>query len=114
METIKVQSIIERDTAVSTDDGQKVHDQIQSLFSQADVIEVDFSGIQIMTTAFLNAALGQLYSSYTGDVLNSKLKLTHVSETDKVLFKKVVTRAKEYFANKADFDSSANNVLYGD
>ena len=113
MEMVKVLGIINRDTAVSTDDGQKVFEVVSSHLSQEQKTEMDFAGIQFMTTAFLNVAIGQLYSTFTGDQLKNQLSLTNVAEEDLVLFKKVVDRAKEYFAAKQDFDNSADNAIYG-
>ena len=113
MKMVKVLDIINRDTAVSTDDGQKVFEAVSSHLFQDRKTEIDFNGIQFMTTAFLNAAIGQLYSTFTGDQLKNQLSLTNVAKEDLVLFKKVVDRAKEYFAAKEDFDNSADNAIYG-
>lgn len=109
-----VKAIIQGDTAVSTDDGDVVYKKIYEAFTKNENIELDFEGITIMTTAFLNAAIGQLYSIYKSEQLNEKLKLINVAEEDKILFKKVIDRAKEYFANKKGFEDSANSAIYGD
>ncbi len=108
-----IKDIIEGDTAVSTDDGDRVYQKLDAAFRNNTPVELDFSDINIMTTAFLNAAISQLYSSFTGDQLNKLLKLVNVEDDDKILFKKVVDRAKEYFANKKDFENSANDAFYG-
>lgn len=108
-----VKEIISVDTAVSTDNGNAVYQNIIEALNEGNEVILDFNGISMMTTAFLNAAIGQLYSSYTSEQLNKVLKLVNVADDDKILFKKVVDRAKQYFANKKDFDDSANTVIYG-
>lgn len=108
-----VKEIIGGDTAVSTDDGDVVFQKIIQAFNNNKIVELDFLDINIMTTAFLNAAIGQLYSSYTSEQLNIMLKLVNVADADRVLFKKVVERAKEFFLNKKGFENSANHALYG-
>jgi hypothetical protein len=108
-----VKDIIGGDTAVSTDDGDVVFQKINDIVKKDEVAELDFSDIEIMTTAFLNAAIGQLYSHYTSDQLNSKLKLVNVADDDRILFKKVIERAKEFFFNKKGFEDSANHAIYG-
>lgn len=115
METkqIFIKEIILVDTAVSTDNGDLIYKKVIEIIEENNRVELDFKGITMMTTAFLNAAIGQLYSKYTGDQLNKLLKLNNVADDDKILFKKVIDRAKQYFANKKDFDESADTAIYG-
>lgn len=108
-----VSEIVGGDSAVSTDAGTLVYKQLEEALSKKETVVLDFNGVEMMTTAFLNAAIGQLYSKYSSDELNRWLKLENVADDDKILFKKVVTRAREYFSNKSHFEDSANNALYG-
>jgi hypothetical protein len=108
-----VADIIRNDTAVSTDDGDRVFQMIKSNFTKGYFITLDFDQIHLLTTAFLNAAIGQLYSEYKSDFLNKNLKLTNVAEEDKILFLKVIERAKEYFEDRKGFEDSANKAFYG-
>jgi len=110
---LNVKDIIGRDTAVSSDDGETIFKKIDEHLKNGDTVELDFSGISLMTTAFLNTAIGQLYSIYNSNQLNSLLKLVNVAPEDTILFKKVIERAKEYFANKKGFEDSANTAIYG-
>ena len=43
-----------------------------------------------------------------------ELKNENVEKEDRSLFKDVIQRAKEYFANKEDFEKNSNNAIYGD
>ena len=110
---LKIEKIINRDIAVSSDDGDIVYAQIVNCINDSCVAEIDFSGITILTTAFLNSAIGQLYNTYSSEQLNTVLKLKNVADEDRILFKKVIERAKEYFANKKGFEDSANKAIYG-
>lgn len=110
---LKVSEIIGGDTAVSTDDGQKVFDLLAVSIKDKQTISADFSDIQIMTTAFLNAAIGQLYSQFTSEELNSYLNLININSEDRILFKKVVERAKQYFKDQKAFDNAVNQGLDG-
>jgi hypothetical protein len=108
-----VRELIDSDSAVRTDDGDLIYKNIVELFNNKNIVELDFSEINLMTTAFLNAAIGQLYSSYSGEELNQTLSLVNVADDDRILFKKVIDRAKQYFANKKNFEDSANSAIYG-
>jgi hypothetical protein len=109
---LKATDFAHEGNAVSSDDGDNLFVEINKLIKSGLVVELDFAGISIITTAFLNSAIGQLYSEYNSEQLNHSLKLINVSEEDKILFKKVVERAKEYFANKKGFEDSANSAMH--
>lgn len=115
MNNLIVKNIIESDIAVATDAGDKVFNEIVFHLDKKNSISLDFSGISILTTAFLNAAIGQLYSNdkFSSEFLNDYLKVTNVPDEDKPLFSMVVKRAKEYFKNKKGFEDSANHTFYG-
>lgn len=113
MNKIRVIDEIGGDFAVTTDDGDKIFIMLDENFQKGIITTLDFSGVIILTTAFLNAAIGQLYSKYTGEEISPMLKLVNVAEEDKILFKKVADRAKEYFANKDSFEENSDESIYG-
>lgn len=112
---IIINKIINTDFAVTTEDGNSIFQLMNSQFSIGNKVILNFEGITLMTTAFLNAAIGQLYSNndYSSDFLNKNLELINVQDVDKHLFSMVVKRAKEYFANKEGFEKNANNAING-
>lgn len=115
MDNLVVKDIIKSPIAVATDSGDLVYNEIAEQLKQKKELSLDFDGISILTTAFLNAAIGQLYSneSFSSKFLNDHLKIINVQDDDKPLFSIVIQRAKEYFVNKKDFDDSANDIFYG-
>jgi len=115
MKHLIIKDIIGTDLAVSTENGNRVFEIVDEHLQKKEKIELDFAGITIMITAFLNAAIGSLYSKkeYTGEFLNEYLKLENVEKDDQKLFKDVIQRAKEYFANKDTFEKNSNDAIYG-
>lgn len=115
MKHLIIKDIINSELAVSTENGEKVFEIVDSYLQKKEKVELDFAGITIMITAFLNAAIGKLYGKkeYTPAFLNEYLKLENVDLEDRSLFKDVIQRAKEYFANKEDFEKNSNNAIYG-
>lgn len=115
MQHLVIKDIINSELAVSTENGNKVFEIVDSYLQKNEKVELDFAGITIMITAFLNAAIGSLYSNkrYTGEFLNEYLKLENVEKDDRKLFKEVIQRAKEYFADKENFEKNSNDAIYG-
>lgn len=116
MENLIIKDIIESDIAVATEAGDKVFKEIVFHLNKKNKIVVDFIDISIVTTAFLNAAIGQLYSNeeFYSEFLNDYLKLINVQEEDQPLFAMVIKRAKEYFKDRKGFEGSVNHTFYGE
>lgn len=113
MTTLNISKIIKNDSAVSSDDGETVYELILESIRAKEITELDFAGISIITTAFLNSAIGQLYDVFSSDELNEYIVLKNVQKEDTMQFKKVIERAKEYFHNKKGLEGNANNNIYG-
>jgi hypothetical protein len=113
MVTLDIRKIINNDSAVSSDDGETVYKLILESLRSKEVAELDFAGISIITTAFLNSAIGQLYDVFSSKELNEYIVLKNVQREDTIQFKKVIERAKEYFLNKKGLEDSANKTIYG-
>jgi len=85
---------------VSTEDGEKIYSIIKKAFDKNISVEISFLNIEMITSAFLNAAIGQLYGKYEENFIQQHLFVKDIADEDKCLLKKVVKRAREYFANK--------------
>ena len=60
MGQILIKNYIEGDTAVSYDDGKKCQKDIVKFLDREENVILDFSGIDYVTTAFLNPIIGDL------------------------------------------------------
>lgn len=110
--TLKVRDFTVLDIAVSSDEGDKINAAIVDAFkNNVDILNLDFEEIKVLNTAFLNAAIGQLYAIYDSDFLNKHLKITNIKENDLLYLKKAISTAKEYFSNPDLFDESAQSVF---
>lgn len=97
---IDIFNIIEGNFAVTTVDGETLYEIIRKNIQDQHETTLDFARISIVTTAFLNAAIGQLYRIYKSEDIKPYLRLTNVDDEDLILFQKVTSRAKQYYAQK--------------
>lgn len=109
--TLKVRDFTILDIAVSSEEGDKINATIQEFFKNVEVLILDFDGIKALNTAFLNAAIGQLYANYTSEYLNKHLKIHNIKENDLIYLHKAISNAKLYFSNPDQFDESANKIM---
>lgn len=97
---INIQEILGKNTAISTEDGNKVFSIIKTNFISDNKVVLDFNDIKLIVTAFFNAAIGQLYSEYESPFLQENLHLINISKEDILTLKYATDRAKEFFLEK--------------
>ena len=85
---ISVYECIGENSAISTEEGNSLYQRIEKALDKDIFVQVSFKNIQLITAAFLNAAIGQLYKKYTSDQLNEKLKILELEPTDLEVLKK--------------------------
>lgn len=99
---------------VSASEGQRIFELIRTALRKNKSVELDFGGINILTTAFLNSAIGQLYGEFPDDFLSRSLTLKNVLEDDLPRFKMVTERAKSFYKDENKFDETVNTILDGE
>jgi hypothetical protein len=102
---LKIADIVGSPVWVSTEDGQKVFQEITAALSANAVVELSFANRENLITAFLNAAIGQLYGgAYEESFLKEHLGYSDTTEDDRVMLERVIQNAKRYFANRQAYD----------
>lgn len=111
MSLLSVQQIIGDSAAFTPNAGDKVFEQLHEVLQVPEEAVLDFNGVSLLTTAFLNAALGQLYAHYSPDFLNRYVKFENVEQDDMARILLVLRRAKEYFDNKQQFGQNRQEMF---
>lgn len=108
---IDIKEVLGSSRAVSAEKGLIVYEKIFNEIDNGKVVELDFTNVTDLTTAFLNVAIGHLYNNFKPEQLNLQLRLINYSSLDGYLIKKVIQRVKmknkELFEKniKEDFES---------
>lgn len=110
--TLKIHDILDSPLWVSTDDGQKVYDKLTTAFKAHQIVNLSFSGRETMITAFVNAAIGQLYNGeYSDAFLSAHLNFIDISSDDLQMLSRAITNAKRYFANRPSYDQAWEDLV---
>ncbi len=96
---------------VAAEDGDKVFEQIKKGISENKKIDVSFLNVEMLTSAFLNTAVGRLYGEFDGQKIKDSLSVSDISEEDKLLLKRVVDTAKAYYKDPDQFKNSINKIM---
>jgi hypothetical protein len=100
---VRVFDIVGGPLCTSSDDGQLVHDRIAPLVRQGKRVALSFAQVDTVISAFLNAAIGQLYGEFKEEEIRDRLLLRDMAPEDLVLLKRVVENAKAYFKDPKRF-----------
>jgi len=111
--TINIFEKLGSTAAVSSEDGEQLFSLIMKALNNNVLIILDFNNIELITSTFLNAAIGQLYNKFQSQFLRKHLRVENMDNDDLLLLKKVVDRAKDYFKNKKIIEDSIKEGLNG-
>ncbi len=103
---VRVFDIVGSPLCVSADDGQAVHDKIAPLLRDSRQVVVSFERVETLISAFLNAAIGQLYGEFPEERIRELLSVRDMTSEDLTILKRVVDNAKVYFKNRKQFDQA--------
>lgn len=96
---------------VASSDGQKVYERLVSALKKGKSVMLSFNNVSTLTSAFLNAAIGQLYGEFNEAQIRALLKVKDMQSEDLALLKRVVETAKEYFKDSERFDQAVRDEL---
>jgi len=76
------------------------------LLREGRKVSLSFDRIETIISAFLNAAIGQLYGELPEEKIRELFNVRDMAQEDLALLKRVVDNAKLYFANRKEFDQA--------
>ena len=109
--TKNVFQIVGNGTCVEAADGDKVYDVIYQFIEEKHKVVLSFLNVTMLTSAFLNNAIGKLYKDFSEDEVRTYLSVSDLDVADTALLKKVVKFAKSYYKNPERLEASIKEVL---
>ena len=108
---ISMFEVVGSSLCVASDDGQKIYDRLVTVLKADRDVLLSFHNVTTLTAAFLNAAIGQLYGTFSEEKIRSHLKVEDAEQDDLALLKRVVDNAKLYFKDPKRYDRVIREVL---
>lgn len=88
---------------VAADDGEAIFERIKDALEAGQTVALSFAGVESLSTAFLNSAIGQLLEVVSNEDLNTRLKIVDLNSDDMLMLRRVIANAKRYYANPQQF-----------
>lgn len=111
--TIKLNDYLTLNSGVTPEEGIPVYNSIIEAFKKGDIVTLDFKDVDMLTTAFLNVVIGDLYKDYSSEQLRSMLVLVNFSEPTAKRIKKVTDNAKLFYKDEKSYNKDVEEVLNG-
>jgi len=108
---LSIFEIVGSPLCVASSDGQKVYDRLATVLNEGRGVTLSFHNISTLTSAFLNAAIGQLYCKFSEAKIRSLLKVQDMEPDDLGLLKRVIETAKLYFKDPQKFERAVQETL---
>lgn len=108
--TILIKDFTQSSRAVSAHHGEKIYSEIVTHFKKKEPVILDFSGIELTITAFLNSCIGKLYGTFSSEEIKDMLDIQNLQNDEKRLLKLVIDKAKERFG-KPDSDIDNTDLV---
>ena len=95
---------------VASGDGEKVFNRVVRALDKGRPTVLSFRNVNTLTSAFLNASIGQLYGRFEETRIRELLSVEDIGPDDRDLLKRVVDTAKLFFKDKGTFDKAVREV----
>ncbi len=97
-----------------SEDGKIIYEKISHALKNNKKIKLSFDGIDIITSAFLNTAIGQLLKEFNRDFLKNNVAFESLKNEDAVLLKRVIDTAERYYNSPDHIKKSLEDILNKD
>lgn len=94
---LSVAKVAGHSLCVASSDGDKLYEHIAKALKANSRVTLSFSGVTLLTSAFLNGAIGRLYGEFSEETISALLKAEDIERDDMMLIKAVTDNAKQYF-----------------
>ena len=109
-ERLLVAEHVQKNQAISSDEAEKIHKIIYVILEEEKEVVLDFEGISLLISSFLNSAIGKLYGEFKPDIVDNSITYENMDSRDQYILDKVIDRAKEYYKNKELIDGIINDA----
>lgn len=110
---IKLNDYLTLNSGITPEEGAPIFEAIVKAFKEGGNVTLDFAEVVMLTTAFLNVVIGDLYKDYTSDFIRNHLTLVHYSDSTAVRIKKVTDNAKLFYKDKDAYSKDIEEALNG-
>jgi Icc-related predicted phosphoesterase len=108
---ISVFNLVGNGFCTDAKDGEVVFNAISKAIQQEQPVEISFQNVDMLTSAFLNPAIGQLYRDFTEEKVRELVRVTEIDDVDIALLRRVIDTAKLYYKEPSWLEESVKKIM---
>lgn len=108
---ISVFNLVGSEFCVEAKDGEIVFNSINKALQQEQSVEISFQNVEMLTSAFLNTAIGQLYRDFSEERIRALVKVVDMADADIALLRRVIETAKLYYKDPSWLEESVKLIM---
>lgn len=112
--TLSVFNLVGDGFCVEATDGDAVFSAINKALTQDKAVNISFQNVEMITSAFLNTAIGQLYRDNSEDKIRAFVNVVDITKADTALLRRVIETAKLYYKDPEWLEESVKNIMEED
>lgn len=86
--------------ATTEEPGQKLYEIIHPCLLRGEPVELDFTGVKVFASPFMNFAFGQLLKDISPEKLNQLIEFTSLNDDEWDVLQYIMTKAKRYYSDE--------------
>lgn len=111
---VSILNIVGNALCIEASDGNRVFQVLKAAMKEGHAVSVSFLNVEMLTSAFLNTAIGQLYRDFTEPEIEKLLQVIDLQTDDSALLKRVIDTAKLFYSDPHRLDESVRSILGDD
>jgi uncharacterized protein DUF4325 len=99
--------------AVAGEDGDRVYALLQAAIARGERVQLDFSGVNVVASPFLNPAVGQLMKDHELAEVANMLEIVGLVEHGQRALERVLENSRRFYSDD-QYRQSLVNILRGE
>jgi hypothetical protein len=111
IKSIKVREYLNTQMAVSTEKAEVIFNECKKSIEKGQAVCLNFDGVNLIITAFLNIAIGKVYGlNIDYDLIDKNLTFSCTTPSIEKMIERVQDNSKKFYSNR-DKGRVANDIL---
>jgi len=101
---------VQKNQAISSEEADGVYNMLHKILEDGQKVILDFAGISLLISSFLNSAVGRLYGDFKPNITDDSVSFVNLDARDEYILRMVIGRAKDYHNNKSLIDAIVSSA----
>lgn len=108
---VNIKNTIGSPFCVDAEDGEKIFSLLNKALKRGQKINLSFTGIELVITAFLNVAIGKLFKNFSTEEVDEYITVSDLDKKFQSTWNIVYNGAPLYYKNQEKFDADFLEII---